>query len=236
LIFAAGQRPTADDIERLLASESMSGQRARVVHRGEDGWLELLAGGLAFDLTGLAPVASNPIPAADHCFGVSPSSVGAPCEAITLLPGEAVAGGRAMLPLVRAMIGIAAGIALPLPVKATCWHPAASWMEPGYFTQIAVNWLSGGGFPAMGLTALETGDDGSVESNGLSFFVGQEVRVEPSAGTPPAEVARLAVRVIDHVVRHGRLQALCELHGGSGEIILAEPSHDGRLIRVWRSS
>jgi len=234
LLFAPGQRPMIDDFVRLLDSESLPGQRARVTCRSDEGWLELLAGGLAFDLTGLAPARSDPVPGAVHCFGIAPSTIGTDWEAITLLPGDHAAGGKAMVPLVRAMIAIAVGLALPLPVKAVCWKPAGSWMAPDYFTRVTLNWLSGGGFPAMGLTALETSEDGSVASDGLGFFVGQELRIEPAAGIPPADNIRLAVRVIDHVVRHGPLTSLSELNGGPGDVVLAEPSANGTLIRVWR--
>ena len=70
---------------------------------------------------------------------------------------------------------------------------------------------------------------------GLAFFAGQELRVEPGAGEVPAQTVKLAVRVIDHVVRHGPIRALSELQGPAGEPLLAEPSRDGQLVRVWRT-
>lgn len=235
LLFAAGKRPGADEVERLLAADGVSRQRVAIGCRSDDGRLELLAGGLAFELAGLAPGPGEALPPLAHAFGFARAGIAGGCEAITLLPGAHIAGGRAMVPLVRTMIGIAAGLALPLPVSAVCWNPAGCWMEPDYFSRIAVNWLAGGGFPALGLAAVEPDEAGRVVSSGLAFFAGQEVVVEMPAEVPTAEKVKLAVRVIDYVVRHGPLDRLCELQGGAGETILAEPTHDRRLIRVWRA-
>lgn len=141
-----------------------------------------------------------------------------------------------MIPVVRTIAGLAANLALPLPVKAVCWHLTASWMDPDYFVRIVVNWLSGGAFPALGLTAVEQTGDAGVESVGLSFFIGQEVRVEAVPEETSAETVKLAVRVIDYLVKEGPLNALHELKGPSGEPLLAEPSSDGRRVRVWRGT
>src|SRR5690606_20863759 len=119
-----------------------------------------------------------------------------------------------------------------LSVKALCWHPAQSWMEPGYFNRIVTGWLPGGAFPALGLTALRKNAEGSYDSTGLSFFVGQELRVESRGEERPEMVSQRASSVIDHIVRHGRLTSLYHLDTPSGETVLAEPMRDGRQVNV----
>jgi hypothetical protein len=237
LLFAVGERPSAADIERLLASEAASGQRAQISHRPDDseGWLELLANGLTFDITGLVPAGGTDLPPMEHQFGISLDPAKFRFEAMTIAPGRHIAGGGAMVPVVRTMIGLAAAIAVPLSAKAVCWHPARSWMEPGYFTRTVANWLAGGGFPALGLTAVVPHEEGGVQSVGLRFFAGQEVRAEPLKGEPCQETVKLAVRVIDHIIRHGPLTSPHALEGPSGETMQAEPSQDGRQVRVWRT-
>jgi hypothetical protein len=237
LLFAVGERPSAADIERLLTSDTVSGQRGQISHRPDEseGWVELLANGLTFDLTGLTPAKGTDLPPMEHQFGISLNPAQFGFEAATIAPGQHIAGGGAMVPVVRTMIGLAAAMALPLSAKAVCWHPARSWMEPGYFTRTVANWLAGGGFPALGLTAVVPREEGGVQSVGLAFFTGQEVCVEPLAGEPRPETVKLAVRVIDHLIRHGPLTSPRSLDSPSGEMLRVEPSPDGQQVRVRRN-
>ncbi|MDG2004572.1 MAG: hypothetical protein P8J20_14720 [Novosphingobium sp.] len=238
LIFAVGQRPSVDDIDRLLATSEASLLGAQISHRADDseGWVELLASGLTFDLEGLDPAPSSGIPEALHRFGVDDEFTASPLEAISLLPGQHIAGGNAMMPVVKTMAGLVANLALHLTAKAVCWHPAGTWMDPNYFARIVLNWQSGGAFPALGLTGIDQTEDGHVVSNGLDYFVGQEVQVEAAPGEPPAETVKLAMRVIDYMVLHGPLKAPRKLDGPSGETLMAEPSQYGQLVWVWRDA
>lgn len=238
LLFAMGTRPTASDIERQLASASESGQGARISHRPPDdhGRLELLAGGLTYDVGGLAPGSAAPLPSVDQVFGVPPDIARFEFEPISLKPGAHVASGGALLPVVRVMLGLAANLALELPVTALCWNPAGIWMEPKYFNRIVLAWLSGGLFPALGLTRLCAGPDGVVESGGLAFFIGQELSVNASAGEQEPETVRLAVRIVDFLVRRGPLDRPASFPGPMGEALLLEPSPDGGRIVVGRQA
>lgn len=238
LFFAVGQRPSADDIERLLVSSETSLLGARISYRPDEreGWVELLASGLTFDLTGLSPGQSAPIPAIAHRFGVSEHLQPTALETISLHPGQHIAGGNAMMPVVKTMVGLVANLALHLTAKAVCWHPAGTWMDPGYFARIVLNWQSGGAFPALGLTAIEQKDDGSVASTGLAYFVGQEVQIEPAPGEARADTVKLALRVIDYMVLHGPLRAPRKLEGPAGETLAAEPSQFGKVVWIWRNA
>ena len=109
-------------------------------------------------------------------------------------------------------------------------------MEPGYFARIALNWLSGGAFPALGLAAVDQSEDGSVISYGLSYFIGQEVQVEPLKGESPADTVKLAVRLIDYFVRYGPIEKPQQLEGPTGEKLLAEPAGSGGLVWIWRDA
>lgn len=237
MLFAVDKRPSAADIDRLLSSPEMAGAAARISYRPpeEEGWAEILATGLTFDLVGLAPAAPADPPPVHHRFGLAPDLCIERLEAITLLPGQHIATRLAMLPVVRAMVSLAANMALPLSAEAVCWQPAGTAMEPQYFSRVMFNWLAGGAFPALGLTAVEKKEDGSVTSVGLSHFVGQELQLEAAADEAPADTVKLAVRLIDHLVRRGRLERTRELKGPSGERLLAEPSQSRDLVWVWRS-
>jgi hypothetical protein len=238
LLFAIGDRPSADDVARLLASSAFAGTRPRISHQPEasEGWLELLVSGLTFDLAGLVPAEGTALPPAEHQFGISFDLAQFRFEAITITPGRHIAGGGAMMPVARTLIGLAAGIAQPLPVKAVCWHPAHSLIEPGYFNRMVTNWLSGGHFPAQGLTALRPHEKGGYQTFGLDFFSGQELRIEVQADEPLETANQFASRIIDHIIRNGPLTSLYQTEGASGKTILAEPIQGGSVVRVWRNA
>ena len=195
--------------------------------------LELLVSGLTFDLQGLAPANSCPVPAPEHLFGLSQENLPDTLEAIALVPAHHISGGSALIPIVQAMIGLAAQIALPLAATAVCWQPARSWMDPQYFSRIVSNWLSGGPFPALGLTALSENAEG-LRSEGLAYFANQEVQVEGRTGEDRAQTAKLAIRLIDYVVRNGRFVDEIAFAGSDGEAMRIALSESGRLATLER--
>jgi hypothetical protein len=236
LLFAEGKRPSANDIERLLASADIAGAAAHVSYRSADdaeGMLELLVSGLTFDLCGLAPARPCTLPPRAHDFGLNGGPQPAVLEAITLVPGLHLSGGFAMIPVVQAMLGLIGHIALPLAVEAVCWHPARSWMEPQYFSRLALGWLSGGAFPALGLTALADTGDG-VRSEGLAFFAGQELLVSRREDESAADAAKLAVRFIDYVVSNGPLRREIDFEGPDGGLLRVTQADYGKLLIVRR--
>lgn len=251
MLFAAEERPSIEAIDRLLAQTAVETAPAHITHRPEvaAGWLELNISGLTFDMVGLSPGAAKASPPAAHVYGLPTDMARFDLEAVWLIPSIHIAAGAALLPIVKAMTGLAALLAQNLPVKAICWHPAHIWMDPGYFVRIVQSWLDGGAFPALGLMAVGPGGEGDIRSSGLAHFTGQEVLVERSPEEPVSELVKLAVRAIDHLVGEGSLLARRKLSGPDGEALLAEPvpasvltpglagkpPAEAGLVRVWRA-
>lgn len=235
LLFDAGARPQVSDVARLLSNVE-SGIAARVSHRPapEEGWAEILMNGLTFDLRGLSPAVSAGVATALHYYGVEDGGEAQVLEPVELVPAEHVAAAGTLQPVIRALAGLAANLVLHLPVKAVVWHPARTFMEPRYFSRIVLNWLSGGAFPALGLTALVPGEGGGVSSNGLAHFIGQEMQLEKREGEDSAEAVKLAIRLVDHLVGNGPLKAPRRIKAGR-EVLLAEPSHSGKYVWVSRA-
>lgn len=201
---------------------------------GAEGWLELLGSGLTFDLTGLSPASPGSLPAPRHVFGLTPDVAGQDWEACLLAPGPHLADAGAMEPVVRIMAGIAGQLALGLEAKAVCWLPAASWMDANYFARIVEAWHGGGAFPALGFAGMDRLADGWVVSDGLAFFAGQELRVEPRPGESAADTVKLAVRLADRLVRQGPIVESGRLAGPDAEPLFVEPSADGRQVLLRR--
>lgn len=235
LLFPAGSRPTAPVLEGVFESLELNGSAARVSHCSGDGdsWLEILAGGLTFDLRGIAPAQPGAGCDALHHYGFVDGPPDEPLEAIDLVPGPHVAAGGGLLPVVRALAGLAANLALNLPLAAVAWHASETWLEPRYFSRAVLSWLGGGTFPAPGLIALLPASGDGISSRGLAHFTGQEIQLAPAPGETQADTMKLAARAVDHLVRRGKLTRIEELRC-AGVSLLAEPSQFSDLVWVWR--
>lgn len=230
LIFAKGARPDADAVCRW-SEQDPKASGFSVSHRPSenDGWLELLASGLAFDCTGLAPGSATSRPERGTLLGLDAQPEG---EAIALQPGPHLAEGAGLLPVIRVMAGLGARLAAMPGAVAVCWKPAGTWMAPDYFARIVADWLAGGAFPALGLTNLTRESNGAMVSRGLSLLIGQELRFEPDRDLPQAAAARLAIRLVHELIASGPLDHSLELTGPGGELLHAVPVRDGSEVRV----
>ena len=234
MLFAPGRRPDADALD-ALAQASLAGDARlpiafSLTARGaeEDGWAELLAMGLAFDCLELAPRrATRPVdPGQPLGFDAAPDG-----ELIVLQPGPHLIDGAGLLPVVRVLAGLGLALSTLPGALAVCWGPAGTCMAPDYYQRIVGNWLAGGAFPALGLTMLNRAAGGAMESRGLAFMTGQELRFEPAAGLSPQQAGQIAVRLIHVLAENGPLADGGELTGPAGEVLHA--AVEGALVRVW---
>jgi hypothetical protein len=244
LLFAAGERPDA----AAIAALSRKGSAFSISHepsgtgegqgkgKGKGArWIELLSDGLTFDLVGLAGGDPAAMPAKGHIFGLPVDLDGARIRAVTLQPGHHLAAGAAMPPVLRALAFLAAQLTELPGVQAVAWHPARCWSQPTYFRQAVRAWVGGGVFPAFCLAALASAPDGGMQSEGLTPFVGQELRLEPELMGDRADAAKLAVRLLHWLYEHGPLEAVERLPAPGGGEVRLEPSGNRHFVRVWRN-
>ncbi|MCJ2181697.1 hypothetical protein MTR62_03115 [Novosphingobium sp. 1949] len=239
-VFASGARPDQAGLAALFDGTGLEGLPASLSHvPGEaEGWVEILASGLTFDVRGLSPASGTACIVPRHDYGFAPGTVaqalGGRGGAISLGPAGHIAAGAALAPVIRTMAGLAANLAARLPVCAVLWPPARSAMEPGYFVRIVLNWLAGGAFPALGLTALEAAPDGSVASLGLAFFTGVEMQLEAGPDRDAAADFKLAIRVVDYLVTNGVPAGDAQIQVDNHALVL-ERSRQGKRVWVWRA-
>jgi hypothetical protein len=238
LLFAPGRRPSADDVVRFAQGLPTNRGAAgfAVSHRPDDkaGWLELLASGLTFDLTGLLPAAPESLPECQTMIGFQDGAAVSEIDAVRLMPGAHLAGGEAILPIVRVHAALAANLAELPGVIAIAWHPARTWIEPDYFVRVVSAWLDGGVFPALGLTALTANDNGEFVTQGLAFFIGRELKVPGGIASSAAETAKLAMRLVHHMVEAGRDSAAGPYVTEQGQAIEVGECDDDRFLEVRR--
>lgn len=241
LLFRRGRRPRVADIQRLSLT---SGQFAvTLVSQGGGGagsagchWVELLANGLTFDLSGLAGGPGEDLGEAIHRYGMDEGFDPAACEALCLVPGPHLVSGGPMVPVLRCLAWLTGELAALDDVVAVGWKSARSLCGPAYFRESVSRWLGGGAFPGLGLTALISCADGSMASEGLALFTGQELHIDPRIAEDPVQAAKLAVRLLHWLVENGRLEQSQSLTGPSGETLLLEPRHEEGIVWVWRGS
>lgn len=238
LLFDAAARPDVATIRALEAEcreFAISHEPATAADReGEEGdWLELLVNGLTFDLLGLAPGPAYSPDQLRHRFGLPDSFEPQTCRALALQPGPHLIGGSAMLPVVRGQLWLATRLCALPGVVAIGWSPARSVCGVEHFLRYVRNWLEGGLFPGLGLTALSEIHDGASHSEGLAFFTGQELRIEPELAADKDGIPQLLMRLTDDLVRRGRITRPDRIGFPQIGFLRIAPSGNGRFVRVW---
>jgi hypothetical protein len=230
VVFAPGTRPDAAAL-RAAGADGTYGGFAVTLEAKADGsdWAELLASGMAFDCHGIKPGSAASLPPATTRLGLSELPLG---EAIALQPSPHIASGVALQPVIRVLLALASDLAHLPGALAVCWHPAECWMDPAYFTRITADWLGGGAFPALGLTALQRDADGGLASKGLAFFIGQELVLAPKLGLSAEAMAKLAIRLIDTLLTLGPVVEPRALELDRQPPVLLVPDANGTCLAV----
>lgn len=201
---------------------------------GDRVWVELVHNGLTFDLEGLLP--GDPFALTDvaHKFDFSAESSVAEFEAVRLVPGNHLAGAEASLPVLRGLLALARDLVQHFEqIQAIVWPPSSSIIGRRFFESTATAWLDGGAFPALGLTSFREMVDGGLQSVGLSFLIGQELRIEPGLASDKVAATRLGVRLVNLLVLTGRVERSEQITGPDGQRLQLDPSPNGKFIRVW---
>lgn len=202
---------------------------------GQLAWIELLRDGLTFDLSGLAPGPASAFPALAHRFDLPALPSPDEFDAMVLRPGPHLAEGAASLPLMRELLALGCDVVRQFDdVLAVAWGPAATAIGRRFFESVTSAWLDGGPFPALGLTAFTVTADAALESVGLAFWIGQELRIEPPLSTDRVAATRLGIRLVNHLVLAGGLTEDDRIIAPDGSRLVLRPSRSRALISVWR--
>lgn len=258
LLFAAGKRPTRAAIREFVGSQravsishdpSDGASLQLVAADGEglrsgpelgsesrdDVWLELLREGLTFDLRGIAPGKSCEFPEVEHRFDLERTPGAFLLEALLLEPGQHLVGGEASVPVVKGMIALARDLVHHFDdLVAVVWSPSMSAIGRQFFESISTAWLEGGAFPALGLTAFRETIDGALQSVGLDFWIGQELRIESPLSADKVAATRLGVRIINQLIIVGGLEDSERIMAPDGTRLVMRASRNKKFIRVWR--
>ncbi|MEM1195290.1 MAG: hypothetical protein AAGH57_04235 [Pseudomonadota bacterium] len=260
LLFAAGKRPTRGALKDFtFAQHAVSlthdpsdenglhlvepgaepvapDQAAQVSSDLDNGvWVELLREGLTFDLIGLAPGPAWDFPVVQHRFDLEALPTAFRTEALQLAPGQHLAGGGRSMPIVKGLIALARDLTHHFhDLEAVVWPPSQSAIGRRFFESISTAWLEGGAFPALGLTAFKETMDGALQSEGLEFWIGQELRIEQPISSDKVAATRLGVRLVNQLILVGGLEESERIVSPDGTRLVMRPSRNRKFIRVWR--
>lgn len=257
MLFAQGKRPSRAAIISFLAPQhavvlshdpASDAAAGMLVPQGEaagaaqseaaarnEVWLELLRDGLTFDLRGLADGLPSPVPDIAHRFDLPAHIAVSDFEALAITPGPHLAGGERSMPVIKGMLGLARDLTQHFAdLQAVFWQPSSSAIGRRFFESVTTAWLEGGAFPALGLTAFDEAADGALQSVGLAFWIGQELRIEPPLTVDKVAATRLGVRLINQLVIVGGLEESERIIDPDGTRLVMRPSRNRDFIRVWR--
>ena len=236
VLFSAGARPDLAVLDALLRADADVARAFSISHRPDEaGWVEVLANGLTFDLRGLSPEQGVAAPVLAHAYGFPAIEAVPAGEWIDITVGRHLSGGHNLVPVVRAMASVALALLAVPGVAAVAWRPARTVLSPDYFRRAVGAWLGGGAFPALGMTALVRDPSGAMVSEGLTFFTGQELRIDPIVARNPATAGKIAIRLIHSLVSGWSVPSAAEIAGPDGERLGVEPTDSGRVLRVWKA-
>lgn len=257
LLFPAGRRPTRralrdfalaqrsvalthdpadDDFLHLVESEPRENGKVEAMQPKVDDcvWVELLREGLIFDLVGLAPGKPADFPLIENRFDLEAAPNAFRYEAVQLMPGQHLAGGHRTIPVVKGLIAVARDLTHHFDnLESVFWPASSSAIGRRFFESITTAWLEGGAFPALGLTAFRETIDGALQSVGLDFWIGQELRLEPPISNNKVAATRLGVRLINQLILVGAMEQAERVTAPDGSRLVMRPSSNGKFIRVW---
>ena len=244
-MFAQGKRPDRAAITAFVARQQITrishdpfaedAPPAEALWPGQQEWIELLRDGLTFDLSGLAPGPGSAFPVIENRFDLPAMPTPEAYEVLTLRPGPHLAAGGKSLPLIRTMLALACDMIRQFDdLAAVSWAPALSGIGRRFFESVTSAWLDGGAFPALGLTAFMETPDGALQSIGLAYWIGQELRIEPPLSADRVTATRLAIRLVNHLVIVGGLSEDDRIVAPDGTRLVLRPSRSHALISVWR--
>ena len=170
-------------------------------------WVELLRNGLTFDLAGLNPGVACAFPEPEHIFDLERIPGKAQFESICLMPGKHLSGGENSMPVVSGLMALARDIAHHFEdLVAIIWPPARSAIGRRFFESVVTAWEEGGPFPALGLTAFRETVDGALQSVGLQFWIGQELRIEQPLAADKVNATRIGARLVNQLILMGGIE------------------------------
>ena len=195
--------------------------------------VQLLHGGLTFDLV-FSPDGQSDGFRSDlanfDCDWPLEAGLG---STLQLRPGHHIGSGANSLPIMRRFMELARDFVLHFDqIAAVIWPPAKSVIGRRYFDSSISAWLERGVFPPQGLVAFREAANGEFHSQGLDYFIGQELRIAADLMDDAGFPAGLSARLVNQLILSGTTTERQDLIAPNGRRISLNPIADGKIILV----
>ncbi|GAA0483833.1 hypothetical protein GCM10009096_27930 [Parasphingorhabdus litoris] len=195
--------------------------------------IEAVMGGMSFTLTQhLAQDAFRHFSAQklDHIFCHAPEC---PAPAIGISLSDHMAGAKHDTTVNRNFLKLARLIGQTLDATSIVWQPARLHVGFDYFVEATSQYSEGGPFPVLVQIAISEDSKGRFQTFGLSYFSGQEVRLNAPADYPQNQVIKRLVRIAHDIATNGKIDTPTEAEGfASGETLSFTPNADQTIVDV----
>lgn len=151
---------------------------------------------------------------------------------VSISLGTHVAGGERVPAIIQALLEVARRLGSSLGAQAVIWHPAGVVSGFAYFSEAVGDYSAGGAIPVLALVNFKAGSDEVINSTGLSYLSGQELRVARST-MDNSDMMRRVVRVVHDVAVNGQISETVKLDGiEPEEIVELQPLPEYGLLQM----
>lgn len=181
----------------------------------------LLFSGVAFSYA----LQSCPPPAATHHIFCN-ADLSDIQSAVHIDLGPAVASGRIVPAIVKALLELGDVLGRNLGIKAVFWSPAAVVSGYDYYAEAVAQYAQGAAFPALLCVGFDMSTIGTVQTTGLAWLCDQELTFTHPP-LPMHEAMRYVVRLVHDLATQGAYDRALELPGlHADEVVVVTPSPD----------
>lgn len=181
----------------------------------------LLFSGVAFSYA----LQACPAPAATHHIFCN-ADLSDIQSAVHIDLGPAVASGRIVPAIVKAMLALGDVLGRNLGTKAVFWSPAAVVSGYDYYAEAVAQYAQGAAFPALLCVGFDMSAVDIVQTTGLAWLCDQELSfAHPQL--PMHKAMRYVVRLVHDLATQGAYDRALELPGlHADEVVVVMPSPD----------
>jgi len=195
--------------------------------------LRAMIGGMTFDLVRHSVQETEQSLAAnglEHIFCERPVKQ---LSGISIAISENIAVGKGNETINRTLLQLARHIGQSIKADSIIWQPAQLHIGFDYFVGAIEHYIAGGPFPVLVQIAISATPEGEMQTRGLSYFAGQEIRMSAPTNYAANEVVKRLVRIAHDIATNGRIEEESEQDGFiPGETLTIIPDEDGQSVEI----
>ncbi|MXO64857.1 hypothetical protein GRI91_03710 [Altererythrobacter endophyticus] len=168
--------------------------------------LEIISAGLSFIVRGLVPLDAATMSIYEKVIGFDDKASldVATLNTLVIEPGPLIRSSIALPPIVRALASLTAELSALQNTRAILWNSSGNLIEPGLFRKQVTQWNTDHIFPVAALSRLYKDQYGSLCTQGLSVYIGQELEIEQATLIRLSDRQSLMIiRLVEWLIANG---------------------------------